>query len=926
MLLVCGMLCPAAFAQTASVPLNQYTMRCYGVDDGLPQNSVTDLAINTDGQLIVATYSGVVVFDGHRFSNLIPQTSKPFPNVEAFTLAVDHNGVIWIGTTSSGLYRVDGPDLMHWDMNNGLNSHIIRKIKVVDDGVLVNSDGRVLFFAYNREPQLNPLITSPNHLFLEKFKGLNTRIIAVNDPGSDHSTGYAVKTDAGQGDGSYYLAENGQVFSVSQGNKHLLIEDFNTATPVSIYHMMSDSHDNLWISTIKNGLFRYGSFGLESFELLSTNRFSSAVEDVDGAIWVGTSTGLCSLTLGAIKNFGTEQGLFKENIKSLATDHQNKVYAIPYGKNTQIVTIQNNQVSNQPLGLSTPGVSIHQATTDKKGQIWVVTDDYIGQLTAEKIIPVIRLEAKTKVLISHDRALWYQENNNLIQFKDQQKTYHPIQQNTPVDIRSLSIGVHGDVLIGEKHNYYRLSGNTLHKIEIPIGISSCLREFVEDELWGCSDGLWLRTHSKNHQFDYKNALTSVVNGHIHDGRQDHQGNLWATANSGLFRLLRTDLDDYLAGKNPVPQFVKFAEQDNLKSSEFNSSSASSVVTQDGKLWFASQGGVVNVLPDLVFPQSDKLLKPLIEQLVISEQHITLNDLNAISPNPKAIEIQFGAVFLSDNKNIKFRHKLLPLHDDWHQGRTAHLSELGPGTYQLILQARYNNNPWSASFTKQLTVMPAWYQTWWFRVLFVLLVLVLLIGIPQWRIKRLTKNRNELEKLVGDQTESLLLANQQLDRLSRIDELTQIPNRREFINNINQLCEDPGASFSLALTDIDDFKAYNDHYGHIAGDECLRAVAKVINSFCNESILVARFGGEEFVVLFDHTNLNQAHHILQQIHQAIADQQLVHNQSSVNGLITLSSGVVSRKGNESVESIIDRADQAMYQAKTQGKDQIIVKNN
>ncbi len=921
MILLMLLCCPVVLAQTHSVPLNQYTMRCYGVDDGLPQNAITDLAINPDGQLIVATYSGVMTFDGNRFSNLIPQTPTPFPNVEAFTLAVEQDGVIWIGTTSSGLYRVDGSDVNHWDMSNGLDSHIIRKLKVVDGGVLVNSDGQVLF--YGDDHQLKPLEVTTDQLHLAKFKDITTRIIVHHDSQStDRGILGQTAAKAHPHSGIDYLAEGGQVFKIIDGQHQLLIDDFGTSTPVSIYHLFLDSQHNLWISTIKNGLFRYGPNGVESLDLLSTNRFSATVEDVDGAIWVGTSTGLCSLTLGPIKNFGTEQGLNKENIKSLATDNHNKVYAIPYGKNSKIISIENNQVALLDLQLNDQGINIHQLTTDQEGQIWLVTDQHIAQLQQDRVIPVLELQAPSKVLINHNQALWFQEHNNLVQYQNQQKIYHPIKQKTPVDIRSLSVGLNGDVLIGEKHHYYRLSGHTLSPIDIPIGISSCIREYIAGELWGCSDGLWLQVDGQNHQFDYHNGLTSVVNGHIHDVRQDQQGNLWATANSGLFRLLRADLDDYLAGKNPLPQFVKFAEQDNIKSSEFNSSSASSVATTDGKLWFASQAGVVNVIPELIFPKSNKILQPLIEQFSVNERAIDKHKLDQVTPNPKAIEIQLGAVHLSDNQNIHFRYLLEPHHNKWQFGRTAHIAELAPGTYQLTVQAQYHNNPWSQPMTQLITVLPAWYQTWWFRVLFLLVVVILLFVLPQWRIKRLTKNRNELAQLVSEQTESLLQANQQLHRLSRIDELTQIPNRREFINTINQLCQNPQAQFVLALIDIDDFKAYNDHYGHIAGDECLKTVAKTLSSFTTDQTLVARFGGEEFVVLLQNTQLNRAHITLQEIHQAIADQQLTHLKSTVNGLITLSSGLVARTVKESVESVIDRADQAMYQAKTQGKDRIV----
>ncbi len=918
-----------ANSQSNSVPLNQYTMKCYGVNDGLPQNSITDLAINTDGQLIVATYSGVVVFDGNRFSNLIPQTSKPFPNVEAFTLAVDLAGVIWIGTTSSGLYRVNGLDLMHWDTSNGLISHIIRKIKVIDTGVLVNNDGHVLYFENGDRPTLKSLSKTEDVSLslISEFKDIGTRLIAVvdGDNSTPSITGYSLTNSeiSRLKKGMFFWAKNGQVHQINDGKQQLIINDFRTQTPVSIYNLMYDSHQDLWISTIKNGLFRYGSKGLEAFDLLGTNRFSAVVEDEEGTLWLGTSSGLCSLSDGGVKNYGAEQGMFKENIKSLGTDNNNRIYAIPYGKNSQIISIENNQVTNQLLMPDSTGLNINQLTTDLQGQTWVITDDFIGVLNGDSITHFKDLESHSKVLIAHNNALWYQEHNSLVKLTGGSKEIFPIIQDTPVDIRSLSVSLTGDLLITEKHNFYRLNNESLIKINIPIGIGSCLREYDKGEIWGCSDGLWLRIEGENHHFDHNNGLTSVVNGHIHDVRKDQQGNLWAIANSGLFRLFRKDLDDYLSGKKPVPEFVKFSEQDSIKSSEFNSSSSSSVMTQDGKLWFSSQGGVVNVIPDLLFSESDKVLKPFIERIVVEDIHVDPYSTVELIANPKAIQIHFGAVHLSDNKNIRFRHQLLPLYNDWHSGRVANIAELPPGSYQLILQAQYNNNAWSAPFEKKFIVLPAWYQTWWFRVIFVLMVLFLLFVIPQWRLKRLNNNRKELKLLVKKQTESLIQANKKLDVLSRLDELTQIPNRREFINKINDMCKKPKSQFCLALIDIDDFKAYNDNYGHMSGDQCLKEVANLINESSDDSILVARFGGEEFVILFSGLNINQANDVLNKIHLKVADKQLTHQESKVKTYITLSSGLVSRKFNESVDSIIERADLAMYQAKTEGKDRIVI---
>jgi diguanylate cyclase (GGDEF)-like protein len=187
----------------------------------------------------------------------------------------------------------------------------------------------------------------------------------------------------------------------------------------------------------------------------------------------------------------------------------------------------------------------------------------------------------------------------------------------------------------------------------------------------------------------------------------------------------------------------------------------------------------------------------------------------------------------------------------------------------------------------------------------------------------------LEKKIADRTSALELANRRLQRLAQIDGLTQVANRRCFdeywLQQWNMLQQEQ-QPISLMLIDIDYFKNYNDHYGHLAGDECLRQVAQGIsNLLMRPQDLVARYGGEEFVVVLPHTQIEGAKKVAEQIMTVIEDLNLAHVKSLVSDRITLSIGIscVVPNSNLLVDMPISLADKALYQAKREGRNRIVL---
>lgn len=174
------------------------------------------------------------------------------------------------------------------------------------------------------------------------------------------------------------------------------------------------------------------------------------------------------------------------------------------------------------------------------------------------------------------------------------------------------------------------------------------------------------------------------------------------------------------------------------------------------------------------------------------------------------------------------------------------------------------------------------------------------------------------------------ANRELQQLATLDGLTQVANRRRFDEYLEQEWRRAireQASLSLILCDIDFFKRYNDTYGHQAGDDCLRAVANAIRQAVKRSgDLVARYGGEEFAVILPHTEALGALRVAEEIQAYVKALQIPHVNSLVTPYITLSLGVATLvPGNESSPAVlISSADQALYQAKAQGRDRYFVK--
>jgi diguanylate cyclase len=158
-----------------------------------------------------------------------------------------------------------------------------------------------------------------------------------------------------------------------------------------------------------------------------------------------------------------------------------------------------------------------------------------------------------------------------------------------------------------------------------------------------------------------------------------------------------------------------------------------------------------------------------------------------------------------------------------------------------------------------------------------------------------------------------------------DGLTGLANRKAFDENISRLAKDStehGRIFTILMIDIDHFKSFNDNFGHQVGDQVLRLVARTLTDGIKGKDYASRYGGEEFTILLPETNLDAGIAVGDSLRKALANKEIINRSTGeLLGRITMSVGVAQFYVNESIEDLIKRADDALYVAKNNGRNQV-----
>jgi diguanylate cyclase (GGDEF)-like protein len=411
-------------------------------------------------------------------------------------------------------------------------------------------------------------------------------------------------------------------------------------------------------------------------------------------------------------------------------------------------------------------------------------------------------------------------------------------------------------------------------------------------------------------------------------RSDQAGQLWISTAGGLIRM------DPVTGKAS-----RYTTADGI-SEGFSVGAA--YAGADGKLYFGGVKGMTGITPEIVKSVS------VAPQVAFTDIGVFNHSLKNGQPTPgvkleggvtaplsltlsvqeSVFTIEFAALHYTDQGRNTYAYRLAGFDRDWvytdATRRSATYTNLDPGNYTFWVKAANNQGLWNDQATSlTIDILPPWYKTWWFRLAMGLLGLSLLTSAYRARVKHLTRRHVQLEAMVAARTHELEDSNAKLAALSSTDGLTGINNRRGFdaaLESEWRRAARNGYPLALAMLDVDHFKAYNDHYGHQAGDQCLRTVADLIAAHGRRtSDLVARYGGEEFSLLAPATDAEHAMAIARGICDELARLALPHAKSPY-GVVTISIGVATAMPDEAYSwtTLIEKSDRALYRAKQDGR--------
>lgn len=952
----------------------------YGVSDGLKQTSVYDIALDQNGYIWLATQSGIDKFDGYNFTNygqseipgkgpsgsliynleVHPSTGDIWiatvnglnvlrSETQLFELfeLYDHEGksdksikIIFIDSeqniyvgTDKGLYRkrADENGFKIVSMPNQATV-IIDVISLNKDKLLVATSNGVL--SYNKKTEvwrdeILPMLevtaleidnqgylwagTKAQGLFRAKI-GEDTFSAVISVVSTVGFSNSIINDIQQMNDDSIWVATTRGIFIFPDPND---FSSVNLVNRVNGSETKVEQHVSKLFKT-DSGLIFFGTYS-SGFSVLdlNSNMFSRfflypnqvsyfVTKEADDSLWVATKEGVYKINVD-----NTVEGPWigkseKESINQVKTlAFQEKTNTLWIGSRLGLGKLVPGDTYIKDIGIK--NASVYSITVGLDENIWVGTWTeglYVLDPVSNRIVKNFDLPMATTILPVSDELVLVSTANGLILINPQTDEIRKIN-NDPEDKNSLVHDVVTWISARDKNSYYvGTQGHGLLLLELTgfNGEAKFSRLFLNTELSTSSIG-------------------AVV--------EDEGGNLWIPTES---KILRANLE---SGRVDA-----FDDNDGVNSTGYYIGSYAK--KNDGTIVFAGDQGVTYFSPELIEKPVDlpsihftriAILNGNDSRGINEKFNIVPNEESTVtrislSPDDILVSIEFAALEFGSPESIEYAYRLIGFDDRWQfvdsKNRTATYTNLSPGTYILEAKSTNRYGVWNDRPQRMtIQVLPPWWQTVWATITFGLLAIVLVFVIFRWRTYALHKRSVTLYQNVQEKTIELQMANEKLTLLTTLDPLTQVYNRRGFTDAVGKEFSKYKRSnelFSIILIDIDFFKRINDEYGHEAGDQVLIKFANVLAQCMRDYDILARWGGEEFIVLLPNTELKDAINIANKYRERIRNEVFTVADTSLR--ISLTAGAADIEGYSSVDQCIKRADDLLYEGKNLGRDQVL----
>lgn len=768
-------------AEAANDRSPEFYSRSWLVDDGLPSNAANDVLEDNDGFLWISTIDGLVRFDGFQFKPFnSPLISKgTAKNIRSMAMAND-GGLLIIPATGGVVQFKDGRFTPH-PAASGLEHDQILGVFAERSGAVWTelAGGRVRRWQNGEVREFGPedgLSERSRISFAEDNQGVvwlasGTFLAAVRDeqldPVTFSSRGFAVV--AASPSGGIWACKGSRLFRLQGTETSVISSNVPWAALGEVVRVMhEDRQGALWIGTAGYGLYRFADNEFSRVENVHS-QITSILDDAEGNIWVTTyGGGLTRLRPKLFRLYDTTSGLLEDVSDSVAADSHGTVWAA--NRSGGVASIRDGQVEALRLQESGHRFRAYVICPDDLGGVWASEGDlyrFDPEPPHQIQVPANNPTDIHVLFKSRSGDIWVGGESGLFgRYAKGQLNAFKAEPNFPGrQIRCIAEDTDGQLWIGtELGSLYRWSAGKFTEYGASNGIPrAAIRAIYADT----NDVVWIGTGNglaigQNGLFSQITSSNGLPDDRIASITEDSTSRLWFSSRSGIFHAQRQNLLNFAAGKVAEVRCITFGKSEGLVGiSCLGSVQPMACKTSDGRLWFATQQGVLG-LEALRVKVNHRPPPVFIDQVLANDVPLASTNFLRVPPRCRKVEFRFAALSYVAPEKVRIRYRLAGVDSDWLETtdhRNAIYNALQPGRYHFHVVACNSDGVWnSIGATVSFVVLPTWWQTWWFQSFALLLsVSALIVAVRHWSQRRLKLRLERLEQQHAIERERMRIA-------------------------------------------------------------------------------------------------------------------------------------------------------------------------